>query len=356
MTRPCLQITLCMVNYNGERYLKQSLGSVFLTNCRFQEVLLIDNASKDRSLEIVGEQFPGVTVTELGRNLGPAVARNTGYNIASCDRILFVDNDVILGQNCSDQLTHILDENSGVAVAMPRILYADNQNIIQFDGADSHFLGLMALHNANRPIHETTDVPKLLGSVVTACFLVDRKRLGDEKPFDDDFFFSYEDHDFGLRTRSLGLEIMSVPSAVCYHLGGTEGLSWRPGRQYPSKRVFFLIRNRWQIIIKHYAMRTLVLLFPILLLYEVLQFAGAIKKGWLPQWGKGLIWVITHLPETLRKRRMIQKVRRTPDREILVGGPIPFTAELTDSRLERMVRATMDRFVALYWKGVKQLI
>ena len=70
MTRPCLQITLCMVNYNGERYLKQSLGSVFLTNCRFQEVLLIDNASKDRSLEIVGEQFPGVTVTELGRNLG----------------------------------------------------------------------------------------------------------------------------------------------------------------------------------------------------------------------------------------------------------------------------------------------
>ncbi len=96
--------------------------------------------------------------------------------------------------------------------------------------------------------------------------------------------------------------------------------------------------------------------FPILLLYEVLQFAGAIKKGWLPQWGKGLIWVITHLPETLRKRRMIQKVRRTPDREILVGGPIPFTAELTDSRLERMVRATMDRFVALYWKGVKQLI
>ena len=239
MTRPCLQITLCMVNYNGERYLKESLGSVFLTNCRFQEVLLIDNASKDRSLEIVGEQFPGVTVIELGRNLGPAVARNTGYNIASCDRILFVDNDVILGQNCSDQLTHILDENPGVAVAMPRILYADNRSIIQFDGADSHFLGLMALHNANRPIHEATDVPKLLGSVVTACFLIDRKRWGDKKPFDDDFSFSYEDHDFGLRTRSLGLEIMSVPSAVCYHLGGTEGLSWHPGRQYPSGMKWF---------------------------------------------------------------------------------------------------------------------
>ncbi len=109
MAIPCSKNTVCMVNYNGEQYLEESLGSVFLADCRFQEVVLIDNGSTDRSLEIVKKQFPRVNVIQLVSNLGPAVARNTGYNMASGKRILFLDNDVILGQNCFGQLTRILD-------------------------------------------------------------------------------------------------------------------------------------------------------------------------------------------------------------------------------------------------------
>ncbi len=345
-----------MVNYNGERYLKESLGAVFAQKDKFSEILLIDNASEDRSLEIVRERFPGVKVLQLDKNFGPAAARNVGYKAAAGDWILFIDNDVSLTPTCPDRLIKALNNNPGAAVAMPRVLYAHSKNTIQYDGADSHFLGLMTLHNVNQPLETTTDETRKIGSIVTACFLVDRSRWGTSAPFDDTFFFNYEDHDFGLRTRTLGHEILAVPSACTYHREGTAGLSLRQGGSYSNKRVFCLIRNRWQIIVKNYAFKTLLLLSPVFLMYELFQFAGVIKKGWVGQWIKAAGWMVLHVGPVLQKRRVIQKARKTPDREILRNGPIPFTKDLTKSPLERQAKKFLDRLTATYWKLVQRFI
>jgi len=225
--KPSYHLTLCLVNYNGERYLEESLESVFIQKEKFKEILLIDNASEDRGLEIVRDRFPTVKVIQLDKNCGPGVARNAGFKTASCDLILFMDNDVSLALDCPDRLIQALSDNHSAVVAMPRVLYAHKKNIIQYDGADSHFLGLMTLHNVNQLLGASTDVTRKIGSLVTACFLMDRNRWKGYEPFDDTFFMYFEDHDFGLRTRTLGYEILSVPSACCYHREGTEGLSLR---------------------------------------------------------------------------------------------------------------------------------
>src|SRR5262245_52914772 len=120
--------------------------------------------------------------------MGPGAARNVGFKAAASDRILFLDNDVSLAPYCPDRLTEALDENPRAAVAMARILYAHHQEIIQYDGADSHFLGLMMLQNANKPCASATTQTRRIDSVVTACFLIDRCRWGDGDPFDEAFF------------------------------------------------------------------------------------------------------------------------------------------------------------------------
>ena len=236
-------LSICMVNFNGEKYLIESLDSVFSQRDKFKEVLLVDNASEDKSLEIVREAFPEVKIIKLRSNKGPGAARNIGFKAASCDRILFMDNDVKLTLECPDRLMQALDAHPHAAVAMPRIVYDYNQHIIQFDGADCHFLGLMMLRNVNRPLEGAPQETTKLGSLVTACFLMDRKRWGKGSPFDASFFFNYEDYDFGLRTRIRGHEILSVASACCYHREGTMGLSFREGKSYPERRAFFLIRT-----------------------------------------------------------------------------------------------------------------
>jgi glycosyltransferase involved in cell wall biosynthesis len=52
-------VTLCVINWNGERYLERTLNAARRSRLRFDEVLLIDNASEDRSLELVRACFPG---------------------------------------------------------------------------------------------------------------------------------------------------------------------------------------------------------------------------------------------------------------------------------------------------------
>jgi GT2 family glycosyltransferase len=117
--KPSYHLTLCLVNYNGERYLEESLKSVFIQKERFEEILLIDNTSEDRSLEIVRNQFPAVRVVQLDKNRGPAMARNIGFKVASCDLILFMDNDVSLARDYSDRLIQAWNDHPRAAVAMP---------------------------------------------------------------------------------------------------------------------------------------------------------------------------------------------------------------------------------------------
>ena len=62
-----------------------------------------------------------------------------------------------------------------------------------------------------------------------------------------------EDHDFGVRLRGLGNDILAVPEAHVLHGDGADGLSLRKLGKYSSLRVYCLIRNRWLFILKHYS-------------------------------------------------------------------------------------------------------
>ncbi|MGH7541956.1 MAG: hypothetical protein ACRELC_13235, partial [Gemmatimonadota bacterium] len=121
-------------------------------------------------------------------------------------------------------------------------------------------------------------------------------------------------------------------------------------------RVLCLIRNRWQFILKNYSLRTLLLLSPILLVYELAQFVAVVKKGWLREWLRALGWTLRHLPEIVRKRREIQRRRTRSDRALFTDGPIPFRDELIAGALERRGRQTLEGLASLYWRWVGRFV
>jgi GT2 family glycosyltransferase len=346
-------ISLVIVNYNGEQYLREASRAVSDASDEFAEVILVDNASTDGSLSIVCEELPRARVVRLGRNYGPATARNVGFKAARHQHIMFIDCDVVLAPGCARLLASALGACPGAVAAMPAVVYKHDRDRVQYSGADSHFLGLMSLRDADVGVAELCGrQPQAIGSLVTCCFLLDRERWGDQPPFDASFFSLYEDHDFGLRSRVLGHRILSVPSARVYHGQGTEGLSIRRTGRYTSQRVFLLVRNRWQVVLKNYQARTLLSLLPVLMLYETFQLAVAFKKGWLGEWLRAVAWVVGHRQAIMRKRHAIQEARVLPDREILSGGPLPFTRYIATSPFERIGKRMLD-FVAIgYWDVV----
>ena len=133
-----MPMTLCVINWNGERYLERTLGAVRRSHRTFDEILLVDNASADRSLALVRREFPEVTLLVLERNDGPGAARNAGFAAARHDLILFVDNDVAIAPDCAGRLAAALADRPDALAAMPRVLYADRPGLkagLYTDGA-----------------------------------------------------------------------------------------------------------------------------------------------------------------------------------------------------------------------------
>ncbi len=349
--------SLCIVNYNGMSMLPLVLPPALEIADRFAEIVVVDNSSTDGSQDYIRREFPSVRIVQRPDNPGPGAARNTGLVEAVSDLVLIMDNDVTLTASCVDHLVKALAEHPAAALAAPAIVYAHQRDTVQYDGAECHFLGLQTLLDEDRPVEVVNrQGVRKVGSMVSCAFLVDRSRLREVEKFDESFFIYFEDHDYGVRLRALGYDVLSVPQAQCFHGKGTEGLSIRQTGKYTSRRVFFLIRNRWLFVLKNFSLRTLLVLTPLFLVYELTQFVMVIKKGWLREWWHSLTWVLGNLSSVLRERRRIQRLRRVPDRDMLIGGRIPFRAELTTSAFERLARQALDAVVVTYWKLASVLI
>jgi GT2 family glycosyltransferase len=343
-----------VVNFNGEELLGDTLGAVRSIAHAFHEVFLIDNASSDGSVALVEREFPWVRVIQLAENRGPGAARNAGFREAATERILFIDNDVTPAADCALRLAEAIDQDPAAVIAMPRVLYRHEPELIQYDGASSHFLGVMSLEHADLPIGDAPSRIRPIDSLVSACFLIDRGRWAGESLFDEAFFIYHEDHDFGLRTRLSGGRILSVPEACCYHGDGTAGLSLRSTGHYKPVRVVGNIRNRWLILLKNYELRTLALLSPALIAYEAFQLAAVLKKGWHREWWQALRETAARWREIVTQRREIQQLRTVGDGAVLHGGAIPFAPQLASSRLERFGQGLLNRICMSYWKSVQR--
>jgi len=346
----------CVVNFDGREYLERSLGALRAVRDEVEEVLLVDNGSRDGSVDFVRERFPEARIVALGENRGPGAARNAGFELSRSDLVLFLDNDVFLTPGCCSTLVRALDTRADAAIVTPRVVRDADRTTIQFDGASSHFLGLMALDHPDELLDDALGGVWEISSLVSACMLVDRERWGGDALFDESFFIYLEDHDLGIRTRLRGHRILAVADAVCHHGPGTAGLSLRrTGTRHPT-RVFLTIKNRWQILLKNYQVRTLLLLAPVLAFYETFQLAGAVRKGWLRPWLRAVGWIARHRRELAASRREVQRTRRVPDRDLLGGGALPFAPQLTTGAIDRLALRLLDAVCLGYWRIIRRVL
>ena len=351
-----LGISLAIVNHDGARHLHASLPAVVALAADFDEILLLDNASTDDSVAVFQRFVPGGRVVRLAENRSPGMARNAGLEAARSPFVLFMDNDVVLAPDCPRLLAEALAGDSAALLATPRVLYAREPERIQYDGADCHFLGHMILRNEDTPVAQSAVHAPNMGSFVSACFMFARERWHEPELFDPSFAFYYEDHDLGLRARRAGLALRAVPAATVRHGEGTPGLSLRPGGSYGPKRVRTLISGRWQTLLKSFSVRTLSLLAPCLVGYEVLQLVGVLKKGWGREWCAAVGDVVRAAPGLVRKRREIQRSRRVADGALLQGGRLPFKPELPRSTLERVAIRVFEALCAGWWRVAGPLL
>ena len=349
-------VTLCIVNYDGAEHLHELFRALREQDWVFDEILLIDNASQDASLVVAREHCPSARVIRLPENRGPAAARNAGFRDASNDWILFLDNDVRLRRDTVRLLVEYLQTRPGTLLVTPRVLYAGDPDTVQYDSADCHFLGLMATRNADRKIIELDERSAETTSMVSAAFLIDRAKWAAGPPFDESFGFNLEDHDFGVRARITGHTLAVEPRAVVHHGSGTLGLSWRPGAVPPEQRLYYLTLNRWLVITKCYAGRTLLILFPVLLLYELMQFAWLLGSGRFAIWRRAVGGYRRASRRVRHERRTLQQDRRVLDGDVLRDAPLPLTIAVRGGWLASRLIYLANVVMRGYWRLVRRWV
>jgi GT2 family glycosyltransferase len=332
-----------VVNYNGGQRVLRVLQSLLESGSAFSDILVVDNSSDDGSVEQIRERFPTVRTVALETNVGLSVARNIGLRMLSTPLALLLDGAYLKNQP---------------AVVCPRIRLLPERHIVQADGASLHFLGTLSLRNAYRDASLTPPVSGFVDGAIGACLLLDRAKAIAAGGFDELYFFYFEDLEFALRLRLRGERFWCEAAAEVFHerAGGTPGLSFRGQGSYPKRRACFTMRNRLITIFVHYRWRTLLVLLPVLFLYELASLVQSARMGWIRQWGQAWSWQFRNFGILAARRRAARASRVLADRDVLTGGIPPLAPGLVNSRLERFLLAAFSATVNGYWRMTRRLI
>lgn len=242
------RIGVVVLNWNGREHLGPCLDSLLRSDHPDFVVVVVDNGSRDGSLEYLQERGD-VEVVALGENRRFSGGNNAGAERAielGADALLILNNDTTIDPGALGVLSRAV-LNEGYGVAAPRIVFADDPGRIWYGGGSfSPWTGYVGHRAIRRPVDAGAD-PAGETDWVTGCALAIRadlwQRLGG---LDSAFYIYAEDVDLSLRARGLGEVIAYRPEALVYH-----AVSASVGGGSSPFKAYHRTRARRQLLRRH---------------------------------------------------------------------------------------------------------
>jgi GT2 family glycosyltransferase len=214
-------------NFNGSRHLERVLGSL-RGQTRPVDVVLVDNGSVDDSVPLVREEFPEVSVFELGQNVGFGPAINRAVREHPADPLILLNNDT----ECEPRFIEALLEaaDGGAMMVAGVLLQEAAPGLIDSAGAvaDRTLMGFDYLHG--EPLSALEEAADPLGPTGGAA-LYRRAAFDAVSGFDERIFLYYEDLDLALRLSAAGGRCCLAPEARALH-AYSASLGARSGEKY----------------------------------------------------------------------------------------------------------------------------
>ncbi len=202
------EVTFVLVTYNSEAVIGGALASV----AGLGPVVVVDNASTDRSVEIAAEH--GAHVLRNADNAGFGTACNQGAAVARTPYIFFLNPDARVLEDAVPSLLSVVRESSAVAAAGPILVDPHGR-------VEAPRMGTLLEEDGHASNTGVLTEPTETGFLSGAALLVDRAAFQKIRGFDEQIFLYLEDDDLCLRLRVAGYELRLVPGARIEHAQGT---------------------------------------------------------------------------------------------------------------------------------------
>jgi GT2 family glycosyltransferase len=330
----CPSVSIIIVNFNGKELLKSCLKSLLTTNYPNFEIIIVDNASTDGSVESIKKLFsPGhyIEIVENRENLGHAEGCNIGARVAKGRYLVFLDSDTeFRAEDWLRELIRVIESDESIGLAQAKMVLAKDKHSLDYVCTTIDALGTWAATYGLKEDEVEENFEILAAS--SGCCIVRRKVFNEVGGFDPDYFIYDDDTDLSLRSRLLGYKILLVPSAVIVHHGSVL-------RGINQRTVYHSAKNRMRTMLKNYEFRNLWWRFLALsFLMSMVSFGFIILKKLdeAKATMKGMLSSITDFRKIWTKRLLTQSKRRVRDFELMSKGFIRNDARYTlqDFRLK----------------------
>lgn len=288
------------------------------------EVIVVDNGSRDRSLELLHREYPEVRVVALSENRGFSGGCNAGILASRGEMVALVNNDVELDPFWLQALVEGMDQEPRAGFAASRIRQYWNRNLL--DSAGDR-VGLSPEgRGQGHPDGPEFDRPAWVTSACCAAAIYRRTMLDEVGLFNEDFFAYFEDVELGMRCQIAGYRCLYIPTAVVYHIGSATSA------RIPRFKVYHGLRNMVYLYFTTFPVAYVIRHLPRLMVAKswFVMREGGFWTGLKA--GSAVIW---NTPRMLRRRRRTFALRRVSDQvlETLLDPPRPLSLALLREKL-----------------------
>jgi Predicted glycosyltransferases len=226
-----IDLSIVVVSYNTREMTRECLASVFANAGSLAlQVIVVDNDSRDGSVEMIRAEFPQVELIANDQNRGFAAANNQGFRLARGEFVLLLNSDtVVLGDVLSASVRYMREHPRAGAFGC-RVLNTDRTTQPTCSGYPT--LGRLALQASGLD----RLMPRLLDryllrhwqrdserevEVISGCYLMVRRQVIEQVGgLDEQFFFFGEETDWCRRIARAGWQLRFAPVGEIIHHGG----------------------------------------------------------------------------------------------------------------------------------------
>jgi len=229
-----LDLSIIIVNYNVKEFLQNLIYSIEKASSNLtKEIIIIDNASDDGSVDFIKEKFPQIKLIANQTNLGFGKANNIGLKQASGKYVLLINPDTLVAEDTFEKMIKFFEQNENVGLAGCKILNPDGTLQLacrrSFPGPWTSFTKVTGLSTLfpNSKIFARYNLTYLDENksyevdAISGSFMMMRKEVYEKVGgFDEQFFMYGEDLDLCCRIQKAGFKVFYVHSTQIIHYKG----------------------------------------------------------------------------------------------------------------------------------------
>lgn len=246
------RVGVAILNWNGEKFLRQFLPGVIAHSRELADIYVIDNASSDGSIALLKAEFPEVQIVQLEKNYGFAGGYNKGLTQIPNELFVLLNSDVEVTPHWMEPVLAYMDAHADMKACQPKILDFHRKEWFEYAGAAGGFIdkdgfafcaGRMfyAFDKDENQYAQNEEVFWASG----ASLFIYRDAYFEVDGLDEDFFAHMEEIDLCWRLKNRGYAIGACRESIVYHYGGGTLDRMNPYKTFLNFRnnLFLIMKN-----------------------------------------------------------------------------------------------------------------